>query len=66
MNYLPNAYELEVDLEVVMVVPSQGLPHTQELFVSRVARWLSPDFYIVFVWPFRVLEYNSATLQCII
>ena len=44
VNYLPNSYELEVDWEVVMVVPSQDLPHTQELFVSMVARWLLPDF----------------------
>ena len=30
----------------------------------RVARWLKPDFKIVCVWPFGLLDYSSATLRC--
>ena len=30
----------------------------------KVARWLWPDFKIVCVWPFRLLDYGSTTLCC--
>ena len=29
-----------------------------------VARWLQPDFQMVYVWPFGLLDYGSATLRC--
>ena len=28
------------------------------------ARWLEPDFKIVCVWPFGLLDFGSATLRC--
>ena len=31
---------------------------------NMVARWLLPDFQIVCVWPFGLLDYGSATLHC--
>ena len=34
------------------------------LISFMVARWLYPDFKIVCVWPFGLLDYGSATLRC--
>ena len=31
---------------------------------NKVARWLQPDFKIVCVWPFGLLDYGSASLRC--
>ena len=31
---------------------------------GMVATWLQPDFKIVCVWPFGLLDYGSATLRC--
>ena len=31
---------------------------------NKVATWRLPDFKIVFVWPFGLLDYGIATLRC--
>ena len=36
----------------------------EEAIRDMVARWLYPNFKIVCVWPFRLLDYGSATLRC--
>ena len=53
--------------------PQEGAHRVRPEFLARrawavlpgiVARWLWPDFKIVCVWPFGLLDYGSATLRC--
>ena len=38
--------------------------HACLVLLHMVARRLKPDFHIVYVWPFGLLDYGSATLRC--